>query len=245
VTLENMKRSGLFVHLRGLVGVLFLGIAVSGLLGAFEPEGQAPVAAAKIAAASATDEPVATAEVAVVDESTPVTAAPCDKIAPDEPYPLEVGRYWVYVSEDAEHGTRTEVERRIVRRESRPDQELYYFSDGTVAFREDDKIFEMGPEGGVNVIPLNADPYVYRSQGLHTEKHVGNKDTVMILGQQRFAHCVQVITRFRPIDQPEQDLRAYASYSARGIGLVGREMWPPEPGGTPSQILRDYGPQKL
>ena len=62
MTLEKMKRSGLFVHLLGLVGVLFLGIAVSGLLGAFEPEGQAPVAAAKIAAASATDEPVATAE---------------------------------------------------------------------------------------------------------------------------------------------------------------------------------------
>jgi len=103
----------------------------------------------------------------------------------------------------------------------------------------------MGPEGGVNVIPLHADPYVYRSRGLHIEKEVGNKDTVVILGQQRFAHCLQVITRFRPVDQPEQDLRAYASYYARGIGLVGREMWPPVPGGTPSQTLRDYGSRKL
>ena len=236
MTLGKMKRSGLFVHLLGLVGVLFLGIATSGLLGAFEPGGQAPVAAAKIAAEPATDAVVAAPVVAVI-------AAP--NTASDEAYPLEVGRYWIYVSEDAERGTRTEVERRIVRRETRPDQELYYFSDGTVAFREDDKIFEMGPEGGVNVIPLHADPYVYRSRGLHIEKEVGNKDTVVILGQQRFVHCLQVITRFRPVDQPEQDLRAYASYYARGIGLVGREMWPPVPGGTPSQILRDYGSRKL
>ena len=95
------------------------------------------------------------------------------------------------------------------------------------------------------MIPTGADPYIYRSQGLHIEKQVGTTDTVMIFGGQRYAHCVQVITRFRPIDQPDRDLRAYASYYARGIGLGARELWPPAAGGAPSHVLTDYGPQKL
>ena len=177
-------------------------------------------------------------------DSTPEVTV-TDVPTADAYYPLEVGRYWIYESEDAKSGTRTIVERRIVRRERRSDQDLFYFSDGIVAYRQDDKIFEMGSEGGVNVIPLSSDPYVYWSEGLHIEKQVGAKDTVMMIGRQRYQNCVQIITRFRPRDQSEQALSAYASYYARGIGLVGREIWPPVPGGTPNKILTDFGPQKL
>lgn len=245
MTLGKKQHNATLVHLLGLVGVLCVGIAAAGFFGAFEPSGKVLVVDEP-----AVDESVAAEQVAAVGESAqvapvPVVAAPRDARALDSHYPLEVGRFWVYASEDVERGTRTEVERRIVRRESKADQELFYFSDGTVAFRQDDKVFEMGPEGGVNVIPWNADPYVYRSEGLLIEKQVGNKDTVMILGQQRYPHCIQVITRFRPADQPEQAMRAYASYYARGIGLVGREIWPPAPGATPAQTLMDYGPRKM
>ena len=255
MTLGKKKNGGSLVYLLGFVGVLCMGVAAAGLLGAFAPTGKAPVVKSEAAepdkvepaASEEIDRPDRIEQAAIAAEEIPVPVI--DALSAGESsdayYPLEVGRYWIYVSEDAERGTRTEVERRIVRRESRPDQELFYFSDGTVAFREDDKIFEMGPEGGVNVIPTGADPYVYRSEGLHIEKQVGNTDTVMILGQQRYPDCVQVITRFRPVDQPEQEMRAYASYYARGIGLVGREIWPPAPGGTPAQTLRDYGPRKM
>ncbi|HIG55851.1 MAG TPA: hypothetical protein EYG11_20975 [Candidatus Latescibacteria bacterium] len=246
MTLRKKNSGGRLVYLLGFTGALCMGIAVAGLLGVFAPSGKAPVDEIE-AVDEPIVEPVAAEQKAVENTSSaiPVTDMPSADKAVDTYYPLEVGRYWVYVSEDAERGTRTEVERRIVRRESRADQELFYFSDGTVAFREDDKIFEMSPEGGVNVIPTGAEPYVYRSEGLHIEKQIGNPDTVMILGQQRYSHCVQVVTRFRPVDQPEQEMRAYASYYARGIGLVGRELWPPEPGSAPTQTLRDYGPRKM
>ncbi|MBT5327832.1 MAG: hypothetical protein HOL51_17110 [Gemmatimonadetes bacterium] len=244
MTLRKKNSGGPLVYLLGFTGVLCMGIAVAGLLGVFAPSGKAPVAKVE-----AVDEPVVVETIPIVEsvaaeQKAVANTSSADKVV-DTYYPLEVGRYWVYVSEDAERGTRTEVERRIVRRESRADQELFYFSDGTVAFREDDKIFEMGSEGGVNVIPTGAEPYVYRSEGLHIEKQIGNLDTVMILGQQRYSHCVQVVTRFRPVDQPEQEMRAYASYYARGIGLVGRELWPPSPGSAPTQTLRDYGPRKM
>ena len=244
MTLRKKNSGGQLVYFLGFTGVLCMGIAVAGLLGVFAPSGKASVAKVE-----AVDEPVVVETIPIVElvaaeQKAVANTSSADK-AVDTYYPLEVGRYWVYVSEDAERGTRTEVERRIVRRESRADQELFYFSDGTVAFREDDKIFEMGPEGGVNVIPTGAEPYVYRSEGLHIEKQIGNPDTVMILGQQCYSHCVQVVTRFRPVDLPEQEMRAYASYYARGIGLVGRELWPLAPGSEPTQTLRDYGPGKM
>ena len=242
MTLRKKNSGNPLVYGLGVIGVFFVGIAAAGLLGAFSPVQKAPMVAEQegfasdmVAETAATATPVAVPAVSAQHDNTPSAAY----------YPLEVGRYWIYASEDAERGTRSEVERRIVRRESRTDQELFYFSDGTVAFREDDKIYEMGPEGGVNVIPTGMDPFIYRSEGLYIEKQVGNTDTVMILGQQRYLHCVQVITRFRPVDQPQQEMRAYASYYARGIGLVGREIWPPTPGGAPAQILRDYGPRTM
>ena len=239
---SSKKSIGLLVHLLGLAGVLCVGIAIAGFLGAFAPTAKASVARDE---SSTLVRPVAIQSQSVGEDWAEVAKTSAARGAGVSPYPLEVGRYWVYVSENAERGTRTEVERRIVRRESRPNQELFYFSDGMVAFRQDDKIFEMGPEGGVNVIPTGADPYIYRSQGLHIEKQVGIADTVMVFGGQRYMHCVQVITRFRPVDQPDRDLRAYTSYYARGIGLVARELWPPVAGGAPIHVLTDYGPQKL
>lgn len=159
-------------------------------------------------------------------------------------YPLEVGRYWVYVRRDPASGTSTEVERRIVRRESRPGQDLYYFSDGVMAYQQDGRIFEIGPEGGFNVIPVAVSaperPYVYSSQNLHIEKVVGAPDTLVVLNGRSFPGCLQVITRFRREDRSES--MAYASYYARGIGLVGRELWPPKAEGDPSETLKEYGP---
>ena len=164
-------------------------------------------------------------------------------------YPLAVGRYWVYVHQDPGSGVVTEVERRIVRRERRPDQELFFFSDGTVAYRQDGRIFEIGPEGGVNVIPVDSGPgkdlYIYRSQGLYIEKRIGARDTVVVLEGRRYSGCLQVITRFRRNDRPDDELRSYASYYAPGIGLVGREVWPRQREEAPSIALRDYGPQRL
>jgi hypothetical protein len=57
-----------------------------------------------------------------------------DERVGDDYYPLEVGRYWVYRRQDPVSGAVTEVERRIVRRESRADRDLYFFDDGTVAY---------------------------------------------------------------------------------------------------------------
>lgn len=162
-------------------------------------------------------------------------------------YPLEVGRYWVYVRRDPASGTFTEVERRIVRRESRPGQDLYYFSDGVMAYQQDGRIFEIGPEGGFNVIPVEADaqqrPYVYSSQSLHIEKTVGAPDTLVVWNGRSFPGCLQVITRFRREDRSET--RAYASYYARGIGLIGRELWPPKTEDDPNETLKEYGPGSL
>ncbi len=252
VNSKKKRRKDRLVYMLGLVGVLCLGSAAASFMGAFKRAEKTPMASGQGVEARGRNEPVVdrAAIESVKVESAP-TPAPTPEVAvadvptADAYYPLEVGRYWIYESEDAKSGTRTIVERRIVRRERRSDQDLFYFSDGIVAYRQDDKIFEMGSEGGVNVIPLGSDPYVYWSEGLHIEKQVGAKDTVMMIGRQRYQNCVQIITRFRPRDQSEQALSAYASYYARGIGLVGREIWPPVPGGTPNKMLTDYGPQKL
>ena len=164
-------------------------------------------------------------------------------------YPLEVGRFWVYRSEDPAQGVVTEVERRIVRRESRPGQDLFFFADGTMAYVHAGKVFEVGSGGGVNVIPVDAEdpgrPYVYRSQGLHIEKHIGAVDTAVVLGGRRYEGCIAVITRFRPQDQIMAEPRSYTSYYARGVGLVGREQWLRAAADGPSTVLRDYGVNSL
>ncbi len=159
-------------------------------------------------------------------------------------YPLEVGRYWVYQRRDPVSGAVTEVERRIVRRESRGARDLYFFDDGTVAYSEEGKVFEMGPEGGVNVVLASSGlaSYAYRSQGFRIEKEVGSRDTVLMASGRRYERCMQIITRFRR--EEDAQVLSYASYYSPGIGLVGREMWPAN-GNQPAEILRDFGPRTM
>jgi hypothetical protein len=213
---KRKGKPGPLVYLVGLIGLVCLAISAMGLLGKTAP--------------------LAHKEAALAGPSGSY-------------YPLEVGRYWVYVRQDPRSGLLTEVERRIVRREQRPDQELFFFADGMVAFRQDGKIFEMGPEGGVNVVPLDSvplsQPYAYRSQGLHIEKQVVARDTVLVRDGHRYENCVQVITRFHRQHEAGDSALSYASYYARGIGLVGREIWPPGSAQTPVEVLREYGPRNL
>lgn len=161
-------------------------------------------------------------------------------------YPLEVGRYWIYLRHDAVRGTTTEVERRIVRRERRDERDIYFFDDGTVAYREGEKVFEIDPEGGVNVVladaPPPSDSYVYRSQGLHIEKEIGSRDTVLEAHSRRYENCIQVVTHFRRAEASE--VMSYASYYSPGIGLVGREIWP-RSGREPTEVLLAFGTRKL
>jgi hypothetical protein len=159
-------------------------------------------------------------------------------------YPLEVGRYWIYVSRDSVRGVLTEVERRIVRREAGPDHDVYYFADGGLAFRRDGMVCEIGPEGGLNVVPVDTTiaatlPYPYASRGLHIEKSVGVGDTTLVVEGKAYPACVQVITRFRRLE--DDQAAAYASYYARGIGLVARHPWPAADGTAMDVALKAYG----
>lgn len=218
-----MRRGGrnLVAHLIGLAGLVCIVVAVVGLVYSLgEEEGGAPVANLQ-------------------DSERGINLLPyC---------PLEVGRYWIYVRRGRDGVT--EVERRIVRRESRSGRELFFFSDGSMAYWQEGKIFEIGPEGGVNVIPVDfapqSEPYVYRSQGLHIEKRIGARDTIVVLDGHRYQGCVQVITRFRPVEEGDEGALSYASYYVRGIGLVGREAWPRQTDDAPTVVLRDFGPQRL
>ncbi len=161
-------------------------------------------------------------------------------------YPLEVGRYWIYRRHDLSRGTTTEVERRIVRRESRAERDVYFFDDGTVAYREEGKVFEMGPEGGVNVVVVDATeasvPYAYRSQGFYIEKEIGVRDTLLTVDGLRYERCIQVVTHFRRVE--ESQVMSYASYYSPGVGLVGRETWP-RTRDQPMEFLLAFGARKL
>jgi len=229
------------MHLVGLASASCIVWAVWGLLQAYgvfaSPQG---VKMAKSAAQGVVAKSVVAAR--------PV-AHKSQKLDSESHYPLEVGRYWVYHSADQVSGVVTEMARQIERRERWADREVFIFTDGTLAYHQDGKIFEIGDSGGVNVVPLALDmprrPYVYRSQGLHIEKHISAVDTFLVVEGRRYEACIEVITRFRPVDQDESAMRAYSSYYARGIGLVGREKWPRSSGATPSMVLQNYGVQTL
>ena len=171
--------------------------------------------------------------------------------APAEPsyYPLEVGRYCVYRNKDSRSGIITEVERRIVRRESRSDKDLFYFDDGTMVYRQEGKVFEIGGNGGVNIIPLDAaaldEPYAYRSQGLYIEKSIGAVDTFLVWEGRRYESCIEVVTRCRALHQDVEETRSYATYYARGIGRVGREERPRKAVAQSSPVLQTYGVNHL
>ena len=164
-------------------------------------------------------------------------------------YPLEVGRYWVYRNKDPRSGIITEVERRIVRRESRSDKDLFYFDDGTMVYHQDGKVFEIEGSGGVNVIPLDAvafdEPYAYRSQGLYIEKSIGAVDTLLVWGGRRYESCIEIVTRFRTLHQDVKETRSFATYYARGIGRVGREERPRKAVAQSSPVLQTYGVNHL
>lgn len=146
-------------------------------------------------------------------------------------YPLEVGRYWVYEYEDEANKATVEIVRRINGRERRDGKELFFFDDGTVAYADDGKVFEMGAEGGVNVIPVDADstptPYVYTSEDMLIHKEVGARDTSVVLAGQRFTGCLEIITKFESARTHDRRRAiSYSSFYAPHIGLVGREGWP-------------------
>ena len=186
-----------------------------------------------------------------VDEVVGTPAPAASVVSKTDPveqtfYPLEVGRYWIYRRHDPSRGTTTEVERRIVRRESQAERDVYFFDDGTIAYREDGKVFEMGPKGGVNVVVADAAqasaPYAYRSQGLYIEKEVGVRDTLLTVDGLRYERCLQVVTHFRRVE--ESQVMSYASYYAPGVGLVGRETWPRSEN-QPMEVLLAFGSRNL
>ena len=237
-------RLPLAMHLVGLSSAACIVWAVWSLLqiyGVFGlPDVREPAKLAKSTKPTASSKP----STAVAESATPQST----QATPASHYPLEVGRYWVYRSEDQIHGVITEVERRIERKEWREEREVFVFSDGSLAYRQDGKIFEVGGSG-VNVVLLEAEtsgqPYVYRSQGLHIEKYIGAADTVLVVDGRRYEACIEVVTRFRPLDQNESALRVYSSYYARGVGLVGHEKWPRRLRSAPSMVLQTYGVQTL
>jgi len=241
VASRNRKKNGALgygAYALGLLGSICLLVSGIGLwhsLGGSQD---------KVVAAQSVDSLAPDAAVNQVDPGQRERAAEVDDRVGDDYYPLEVGRYWVYRRQDPTSGAVTEVERRIVRRESRADRDLYFFDDGTVAYSEEGKVFEMGPEGGVNVVLASSGQlsYAYRSQGFQIEKEVGARDTVLMANGRRYERCMQIITRFRR--EEDEKVLSYASYYSPGIGLVGREMWPAS-GSQPAEILRDFGPQNM
>lgn len=160
-------------------------------------------------------------------------------------YPLEVGRYWVYEHADPQSGAQVKIERRIERREQRAGKELFFFTDGSLAYLQEGRAFEIGAQGGVNVIPLehSTEPYVYQSEGLQIEKRVGASDTTVVVQGRAYAGCLEVVTHLR---SPERRAEmSYSSYYARGVGLVGQEPWPRRQEPVLTVALQDYGVQQL
>lgn len=239
---KKRKKSpvGFGVYALGFSGVICLLVAGAGLW--FSLGGERDLAALPETAARPVDEPVLQPATAAGHSGAESVSADAE-IAADY-YPLEVGRYWVYRRQDAASGAVTEVERRIVRRESRDERDLYFFDDGTVAYSEEGKVFEMGPEGGVNVVLASSGlaSYAYKSQGFYIEKEVGSRDTVLMASGRRYERCMQIITHFRR--EEDTQVLSYASYYSPGIGLVGREMWPATES-QPAEILRDFGPRTM
>jgi hypothetical protein len=101
----------------------------------------------------------------------------------------------------------------------------------------------------LNVVPLSSltldRPFIYRSQGLHIEKRIGAVDTVLAVNGRRYEECVEVITAFRPVASGTEKIFIYASYYARGIGLVGRADPDATGEGVLSVVLEDYGTRPL
>ena len=80
---------------------------------------------------------------------------------------------------------------------------------------------------------------------LKIEKHIGAVDTNIVLGSFRYKNCLEVVTKFRPIEYSEEGAVSYSSFYSRGIGLVGRRPLSKNDEATLSVILEDYGIRKL
>jgi hypothetical protein len=174
---------------------------------------------------------------------------PPTEIRMDSFYPLEVGRYWVYTYQKPGENQKTLVERRIESHARQGDRELFFLNDGSLLYNQDGKVFEMGQGGSLNVVPLSSltpdRPFIYRSQGLHIEKRIGAVDTVLVVNGRRYEECMEVITAFRSVASSAEKIFTYASYYARGIGLVGRADPDATGEGVLSVVLEDYGTRPL
>lgn len=224
------RKSSWRLHLLGLLG---LGCVAWSAVGLLSPREQAPAA---VEYPGGHEAPPVEAEHQIVHRAP----------EQEEPYyPLEVGRYWVYEHADPRSGAPVVIERRIERREQRSGQELYFFSDGSLAYLQEGRVFEIGAEGGVNVIPLErrTAPYVYQSQGLEIEKRMGAADTTVVAGGRSYPGCLEVVTRLRSLERRAE--MSYSSYYAKGVGLVGQEPWPRRVPAVFTVALQDYGVQQL
>ena len=163
-------------------------------------------------------------------------------------YPLSVGNSWIYLVEDSIGGNFHEVRRHIVRHERRDHRDVYHFEDGSLAYRQDGKVYEINPEGQLDVVFSSrsgiGDSYVYKSQGFHIEKRVSAVDTLIFAGDRNYKRCLEVITSFRRSSGSGVD--AYASYYAPGIGLVGsRPMLKESSSSGTVKFLKDFSLQSM
>lgn len=262
-------------RLAGLVGVGLIAASVAGLVSTQSQDvGPAttvtPAGSAIVTEVQARPDPT----VSSTSDKAPATldTVSATRISgPHEHYPLQVGRFWVYRYQEPGSDVITEIERVIVRRESRADgKELFIFDDGGVVYYENGKVFEMSSGGGVNIIPVDTagtpPPVVYRSQGMQIEKWFGAVDTSLVVAGHRFDDCLEVVTRFRALESGAQggefprrsdpqgfapqgfDPQGFVSYSsfyAPGVGMVGRQSWPRDEQGTLAVTLADHGTRQL
>lgn len=232
-------------RLCGLGGAVLVALAaarIASIRSAAGGEGSAAAAPAPEAAPAAL--------VVAADRSAPVAPAVAEAVrAQPALYPLQVGRYWVYRHQEPGSDLVTQEERTIVRRQPRTEGvDLYFYDDGSVVYYENGRIFEMGSNGGVNIIPLEmrgqAEPVVYRSQGMQIEKWLGAADTTLVIGGRRFDGCLEVVTRFHALEG-EGTRVSYSSFYAPGIGMVGRQTWPRDERGSLAVTLADHGTRSL
>ncbi|MEE2659347.1 MAG: hypothetical protein VX733_12635 [Candidatus Latescibacterota bacterium] len=250
-TLKSSARQTL-ANAAGIGGLILIAVALFGVHatppGLFATPAPAELVAAEAMAPGNTIEEMAGTQ---PSPEVPITLAEEHRAEPPLHYPLEVGRYWVYRYEEPGSDVIKEVERVIVRRQARMSgKQLFFFGDGDLAYFEDGKVFEMGKDGGVNIIPLDVqettEPVVYRSQGLRIKKWLGAVDTSLVVGEHIYEGCLEVVSRFHSVMGRSQSAVSYSSFYAPGVGLIGREKWPRAQGASGLSVaLRDHGTRNL
>lgn len=174
--------------------------------------------------------------------ASPIQSHPAERTShPTQPYyPLEVGRYWHYLMENG-----TQNRREIVGQATRNDTVIFSFTDGSIAYSDQGNVVEITPKGSMSIIPLGSlergNAIVYYTQGLRVERMVGAIDTSVVIGQQSFDHCLEIITTYRPIKGQPQSALSYSSYYVRGVGLIGTGEMSPEAHARLGMVLADHG----